>query len=83
MTARGWHPGSWRDMPIRRAASSHASRASRTAARTEAVGGRGIAGQLVAAAFHHAREQGWKVRPLCEYAAGWVRRHPEQADLLR
>jgi len=49
----------------------------------EVIGGRGIAGQLVEAAFHHAREQGWKVRPLCEYAAAWVRRHPEYADLLR
>jgi predicted GNAT family acetyltransferase len=49
----------------------------------EAIGGRGIAGQLVEAAFHHARIEGWKVRPLCEYAATWVRRHPGYADLVQ
>lgn len=48
----------------------------------EAIGGRGIAGKLVEAAFHHARIEGWKVRPLCSYAATWVRRHPEYADLV-
>lgn len=48
----------------------------------ESIGGRGIAGKLVEAAFRHARQEGWKVRPLCSYAEGWVRRHPEYADLL-
>ena len=48
----------------------------------EAIGGRGIAGKLVEAAFHHARAEGWKVRPLCEYAAAWVGRHPEYSDLV-
>ena len=48
----------------------------------EAIGGRGIAGKLVEAAFHHARAEGWKVRPLCSYAETWVQRHPEYADLL-
>jgi uncharacterized protein len=47
-----------------------------------AVGGRGIAGQLVAAAFASARADGLKVRPLCSYAAGYARKHPELADLL-
>lgn len=46
------------------------------------IGGRGIAGQLVAAAFEAARTQGWKVRPQCSYAAAWVRKHPEVADLI-
>lgn len=48
----------------------------------EAIGGRGIAGKLVDAAFHHARQEGWKVRPLCNYAEAWAGRHPEYADLL-
>lgn len=47
-----------------------------------AVGGRGVAGELVAAAFAEARVAGWKVRPACSYAAGYAQRHPELADLL-
>ncbi|GAB6197363.1 GNAT family N-acetyltransferase [Lysobacter xanthus] len=48
----------------------------------EAIGGRGIAGDLVRAAFEHARAEGLRVRPLCSYAAAWTRRHPEYAELL-
>lgn len=47
-----------------------------------AIGGRGVAGHLVRAAFAHAREAGWKVVPACSYAAVWVARHPEYADLV-
>lgn len=48
----------------------------------EAIGGRGIAGDLNRAAFEHARRQGLRVRPLCTYAAAWVKRHPDFADLV-
>jgi predicted GNAT family acetyltransferase len=48
----------------------------------DAVGGRGIGAALVAAAFAHARAQRWSVRPACSYAAAWVRKHPESADLI-
>lgn len=48
----------------------------------EAIGGRGIAGRLVQAAFRHARDEGWKVRPECSYAAAWAGKHPDVADLL-
>ncbi|NUO76549.1 MAG: N-acetyltransferase [Lysobacter sp.] len=48
----------------------------------DAIGGRGIAGHLVKAAFEHARAQGLKVRPACSYAAAWAERHPEFSDLL-
>ena len=48
----------------------------------DAIGGRGIAGDLVRAAFEHARSEGLKVRPLCSYAEAWSRRHAEYADLL-
>lgn len=48
----------------------------------EAIGGRGIAGDLVRAAFEHARAAGLKVRPACSYAAAWIQRHPEFSDLL-
>lgn len=47
-----------------------------------AIGGRGIAGQLVQAALLHAREAGLKVDPRCSYADAWMRRHPE-FDVLR
>ena len=48
----------------------------------EAIGGRGIASDLVRAAFDFARAQGLRVRPACSYAAAWSRRHGEYADLL-
>jgi predicted GNAT family acetyltransferase len=46
------------------------------------VGGRGIAGALVAAAFEHARAAGWRVVPACSYAAAWIARHPQYAELV-
>ncbi len=46
------------------------------------IGGRGIAGQLVKAAFEHARAQDWKVRPECSYAATWVKRHPDYLSIV-
>lgn len=48
----------------------------------EAIGGRGIAGRLVRAALEQARNEGWKVKPVCSYAEAWIGRHPEYADLL-
>lgn len=47
----------------------------------EAIGGRGIAGELVRAALDHARASGLKVVPRCSYAAAYFDRHPEYADL--
>ncbi|MFT4255992.1 MAG: GNAT family N-acetyltransferase [Pseudoxanthomonas sp.] len=49
----------------------------------EAIGGRGIAGALVRAALDHARAQGLKVVPACSYAAQFIHRHPEYADLVQ
>ncbi|MEI7036279.1 GNAT family N-acetyltransferase [Fulvimonas yonginensis] len=46
-----------------------------------AVEGRGIASALTQAAMETARASGWKVVPACAYAAAWLRRHPEFADL--
>lgn len=48
----------------------------------DAIGGRGIAGQLVRAALDHAQAEGLKVSPQCTYAEAWMRRHP-QYDALR
>ena len=46
------------------------------------LGGRGIAGELMKAALAHARAEGLKVRPECSYAASYMQRRPETADLL-
>lgn len=46
------------------------------------IGGRGIASELTRAALDVARREGWKVVPACSYAAAFLRRHPEYADLL-
>ena len=43
--------------------------------------GRGVAGALVRAALDHARAQGLKVEPQCEYTHSWMDRHPETATL--
>lgn len=44
--------------------------------------GRGIAGKLVNKAVADAREQGFKIVPVCSYVVAQFRRHPEWADLL-
>lgn len=46
------------------------------------VGGRGIASALVKSALDVARDKGWRVVPACSYAATWIERHPDYADLL-
>ncbi|MBL8329008.1 MAG: N-acetyltransferase [Rubrivivax sp.] len=46
------------------------------------LGGRGIAAALVGAAFDWVRSEGLKLRPLCSYVAVYLRRHPQQQDLL-
>lgn len=47
----------------------------------KAIGGRGIAGHLVAAAVDYASAEGLKVAPRCSYAAEWFDRHPDRADV--
>lgn len=46
------------------------------------IEGRGIASELVRAVFEFARGAALKVRPSCSYAAGWVEKHRQYADLL-
>ena len=48
----------------------------------EALAGHGIGGDLVRAAFELARSESWRVVPACSYAAAFVRKHTEYADLL-
>lgn len=47
-----------------------------------ALGGRGIAAALVAAALTHAEAQGWQVEPWCSYVRVYMQRHPETHRLL-
>lgn len=48
----------------------------------QALGGRGIAADLTRTALDTARQQGWKVRPVCSYADTYIKRHTEYQDLL-
>eukprot|EP00173_Palmaria_palmata_P005122 Plantae.Rhodophyta-Palmaria_palmata.ctg8337.p1 GENE.Plantae.Rhodophyta-Palmaria_palmata.ctg8337~~Plantae.Rhodophyta-Palmaria_palmata.ctg8337.p1 ORF type:complete len:102 (-),score=15.41 Plantae.Rhodophyta-Palmaria_palmata.ctg8337:515-820(-) len=48
----------------------------------ENMRGKGVAGKMVAAAFSHARKMGMKIIPSCSYIPVWVRRHPEEIDLV-
>jgi predicted GNAT family acetyltransferase len=41
--------------------------------------GQGVGGKLVMAAIDEAEEQHLTVVPLCEFAMGWLARHPEVA----
>lgn len=43
--------------------------------------GQGIAEKLVATAMGDARQQGFRIVPVCSYVAVQFRRHPEWADL--
>jgi hypothetical protein len=47
-----------------------------------ALEGRGIAGQLVAAALQYAKANGLRVAPYCSYVRSYMRRHPETQPLL-
>lgn len=46
-----------------------------------AISRRGIAAELMRAALNSARAAGWKVIPACSYAAAYLAKHPEYADL--
>jgi hypothetical protein len=47
-----------------------------------AVGGRGIAAELVRATLAWADDQGYRVQPACSYVAAYMQRHPETRKLL-
>lgn len=47
-----------------------------------ALSGRGIAADLTRTALDVARGQGWRVQPVCSYAARYIERHPQYQDLL-
>ncbi len=45
-----------------------------------AIGGRGIAAELMRSALQAARERGWDVDPACSYAAAYMRKQREAPD---
>ena len=47
-----------------------------------ALRGTGAAGRLMEGVVAHARAEGVKIVPLCSYAAAWLQRHREHADLI-
>lgn len=44
--------------------------------------GSGASGRLMEAVAADARLQGLKIKPICGYAAAWLKRSPEYRDLL-
>ena len=46
----------------------------------DALGGRGLGGQLVQAAIDKAVRDGMTIVPLCPFARSWLQRHPDAAD---
>jgi uncharacterized protein len=48
----------------------------------DAFEGQGVGGRLVAATLDDIRSRGLSVTPLCPFAAAFIERHPEFADLV-
>jgi predicted GNAT family acetyltransferase len=46
------------------------------------LGGRGVGSILAKAVLENVRAQGMKVEPRCEFLAGYIKKHPEFADLV-
>lgn len=44
--------------------------------------GKGLASRIAKFALDDARARGLKVIPSCSYIDGWVKKHPEYADLV-
>ena len=49
----------------------------------EALGGRGIGGQLVRAAIRRAQSDHLTIVPWCPYARRWLKEHPDEAGGVR
>lgn len=47
----------------------------------EAYEGRGIAGKLAKTALNYAKDEGYKVQPLCPFIRSYVKRHPEYHEI--
>lgn len=47
-----------------------------------ALRGSGAAGKLMKSLAHEAAANGWRIVPICGYAAAWLRRSPEFRSLI-
>ena len=45
--------------------------------------GQGVAGRIVQVGLEYAKENSLRVIPMCLYAAAYIRRHPEYAELTK
>ena len=45
--------------------------------------GQGVAGKIVEVGLAYARENSFRVVPMCSYAAAYIRRHPEYIELTK
>ena len=45
--------------------------------------GGGVAGKIVQVGLEYARENSFRVIPMCSYAAAYIRKHPEYAELTK
>jgi predicted GNAT family acetyltransferase len=48
----------------------------------DAYEGQGLGGRLARFALDDARVRGLRVQPLCPFIRGWIKRHPDYADLV-
>ena len=48
----------------------------------DAFAGRGVASALAVAALSYARDHGLRVKPICPFMAGYIKKHPEWQDLV-
>lgn len=44
--------------------------------------GKGVGSQLVKGALEMVKSEGKRVRPLCAFVAGYIKRHPEYESLI-
>ena len=49
----------------------------------EALGGRGLGGELVRAAIGKAVADGMTIVPLCPFARSWLERHPDETKAVQ
>jgi len=45
--------------------------------------GQGVAGKIVQASLEYAKQNSLRVIPMCSYAAAYIRRNPQYAELTR
>ncbi|HEY8003737.1 MAG TPA: GNAT family N-acetyltransferase [Phenylobacterium sp.] len=48
----------------------------------DAFAGKGVASALAKVALGYARDHGLKVKPICPFMAGYIKKHPEWQDLV-